>query len=119
MNNQNNRLTQTALSRLLQPFQEFIRLESAGGIFLLACTVIGSSIANLPLRHYYIGFWQAEISIGIEGAFLTKSLLHWINDGLMCIFFFVVGLEIKRELLIGELASIKRAMLPMVAALEE
>jgi NhaA family Na+:H+ antiporter len=117
MNKQTNRLTQTALSRLLQPFQEFIRLESAGGLLLLAFTVVALLLANSPLRHYYIRFWQTEISIGIEGAFLTKSLLHWINDGLMCIFFFVVGLEIKRELLIGELASIKRAILPMAAAL--
>jgi NhaA family Na+:H+ antiporter len=102
---------------MLQPFQEFIRLESAGGLLLLACTVIALLLANSSLRHYYLGFWQTEFSIGIEGTLLTKSLFHWINDGLMCIFFFVVGLEIKRELLIGELASIKRAILPVTAAL--
>lgn len=117
MNKQTNRLTQTTLSRILQPFQEFIHLESAGGLLLLVCTIVALLLANSSLRHYYIGFWQTEISIGIEGALLKKSLFHWINDGLMCIFFFVVGLEIKRELLIGELASMKRAMLPMAAAL--
>jgi Na+:H+ antiporter, NhaA family len=102
---------------MLQPFQEFIRLESSAGFILLGCTVVALVLANSPLRNFYLGFWQTEISIGIEGALLTKSLFHWINDGLMCIFFFVVGLEIKRELLIGELASMKRAMLPMAAAL--
>jgi NhaA family Na+:H+ antiporter len=117
MNVKINRIKQTALSRIFQPFQEFVRLESAGGLLLLACTIIALLLANSSLHQYYIDFWQTEISIGVEGALLTKSLLHWVNDGLMCIFFFVVGLEIKRELIIGELASIKRAILPIAAAL--
>jgi Na+:H+ antiporter, NhaA family len=117
MNNQNDRLTQPAFSRMLQPFQEFTRLESAGGLILLACTVIALLLANSSLQQYYLGFWQTEFSIGVEGALLTKSLFHWINDGLMCIFFFVVGLEIKRELVIGELATLKKAILPVAAAL--
>jgi Na+:H+ antiporter, NhaA family len=103
--------------RIIQPIQDFIRLESSAGLILLGCTVIALILANSSLQQYYISFWQIELPIGIEGMVLKKTLLHWINDGLMCIFFFVVGLEIKRELLIGELASIKRAILPIVAAL--
>lgn len=113
----NDRFAQIKFSRILRPFQEFIRLESAAGLILLFCTVLALVLANSPLRQYYASFWQTEISIGVDGAFLTKSLLHWINDGLMCIFFFVVGLEIKRELIVGELASFKRAAFPVLAAL--
>jgi NhaA family Na+:H+ antiporter len=107
----------SAIARIIQPFQDFIRLESAGGLILLFCTVVAILLANSPLRDHFAGLWQTEISIGVDGAHITKSLLHWINDGLMCIFFFVVGLEIKRELIVGELASLKRAALPAVAAL--
>jgi NhaA family Na+:H+ antiporter len=110
-------LTKKIFHKIIQPLQDFIRLESSAGLILLACTVIALILANSPLQQYYISFWQIELPIGIEGMVLKKTLLHWINDGLMCIFFFVVGLEIKRELLIGELASIKRAILPMAAAL--
>jgi NhaA family Na+:H+ antiporter len=117
MNKQTNRLTRKIFLQVIQPFQEFINLESSAGFILLACTVIALVLANSSLQQYYTSLWQIELSIGIEGAILKKSLLHWINDGLMCIFFFVVGLEIKRELLIGELASVKRAILPMAAAL--
>jgi NhaA family Na+:H+ antiporter len=109
--------SRSALARIIQPFQDFMRLESAGGLILLLCTICALLLANSPLRHHYATFWQTELSIGIDGAFLTKSLLHWINDGMMCIFFFVVGLEIKRELTVGELAGIKRAALPVLAAL--
>ena len=103
--------------QVIQPFQDFIHLESSAGLILLACTVIALIFANSSLQQYYTSLWQIELSIGVDGMFLKKTLLHWINDGLMCIFFFVVGLEIKRELLIGELASMKRAILPMAAAL--
>jgi NhaA family Na+:H+ antiporter len=117
MNKQNNRLTKNLFQQVIQPFQDFIRLESSAGLILLACTVIALILANSSLQQYYTSFWNIELSIGIEGMQIKKTLLHWINDGLMCIFFFVVGLEIKRELLIGELASMKRAMLPLAAAL--
>jgi Na+:H+ antiporter, NhaA family len=117
MKKQDNRLARKIIQQVILPFQEFARLESSAGLILLACSVTALILANSSLQQYYTSFWQIELSIGIEGMFLKKTLLHWINDGLMCIFFFVVGLEIKRELLIGELASMKRAILPMAAAL--
>jgi Na+:H+ antiporter, NhaA family len=117
MNKQGDRLARKIFRQAIQPFQDFIRLESSAGLILLGCTVIALVLANSSLQQYYTSFWKIELSIGIEGMQIKKTLLHWINDGLMCIFFFVVGLEIKRELLIGELASIKRAILPIAAAL--
>ncbi|RPI06527.1 MAG: Na+/H+ antiporter NhaA [Ignavibacteriae bacterium] len=117
MNKQISRFIRKFFRQVVQPIQDFIQLESSAGFILMGCTVIAFVLANSPLHNLYQGLWQTEISIGIEGALLTKTLFHWINDGLMCIFFFVVGLEIKREILIGELASIKRAILPVAAAL--
>lgn len=116
MSKQSNHITKRTLERVIQPFQNFIQLESAAGLILLVCTIIALLLANSSAGHYYTSFWQAEISLSIDGVGLSKSLLHWINDGLMCIFFFVVGLEIKRELVIGELASFKRAIFPVAAA---
>jgi len=105
-----------ALSVITKPFQEFFRLESASGILLAGFTLLALIWANSPWKESYEAFWHLEVSIGFGGAHLSKSLLHWINDGLMAIFFLVVGLEIKRELLIGELAEIKKATLPIAAA---
>ena len=79
--------------------------------------MIALLLANSPFRSSYAAIWQTTVSLGIGEEYFSKTLLHWINDGLMRIFFFVVGLEIKRELLIGELASMKRAVLPLAAAL--
>jgi NhaA family Na+:H+ antiporter len=104
------------LDQIVQPFQDFIHLESASGLILLVCTLLALVFANSSLCEHYTAFWQTEISIGIDTVIMKKTLLHLINDGLMCIFFFVVGLEIKRELLVGELASFRRAFLPMAAA---
>jgi NhaA family Na+:H+ antiporter len=103
--------------RLLLPFQEFVRTETAGGIVLLAAAVVALIWANSPLSDSYFDFWHKEISIetGIFDA--REDLQHWVNDGLMTIFFLVVGLEIKRELVHGELAGIRLAALPAAAAL--
>lgn len=111
------RLKNKLYLRLLLPIQEFVRLESASGIVLFFCTAIALFAANSTWDRVYFDLLNTEISVGIEGVALRKTILHWINDGFMSLFFFVVGLEIKRELLIGELASIKRAMLPVVAAI--
>jgi len=100
----------------LDAFQRFARLEAAGGILLLACAVVALAWANSPYSDAYFALWESHLRIGWEGRALDESLLHWINDGLMAVFFFVVGLEIKRELLAGELSSRRRAALPMVAA---
>lgn len=105
------------IERLLSPFQRFIHLESSGGIALIACTVVALVWTNSPWAASYHHLWALEFSIGIEGFSLSKDLHHWINDGLMAVFFFVVGLEIKRELLTGELASVRKATLPVAAAI--
>jgi len=103
--------------RMVQAFRHFIKLEAASGILLMACTVAALAWANSPWGQSYTALWETPLTIGFKQFQLSKSLLHWINDGLMTIFFFVVGLEIKREMLIGELASAKRAALPVMAAI--
>jgi Na+:H+ antiporter, NhaA family len=105
------------ISQVFRPLQEFVRLESTSGLLLFICTVIALILANSSLSQTYFSLLNSEFSLGFERVALKETILHWINDGLMCLFFFVVGLEIKRELLIGELAGIKRAMLPVIAAL--
>jgi NhaA family Na+:H+ antiporter len=82
----------------------------------MLCAVIALIVANSDYAHYYHSFFKLYFTIGLEGFQLSKTLHHWINDGLMAIFFLVVGLELKRELLVGELANVKQAMLPIIAA---
>ncbi|MES2210110.1 MAG: Na+/H+ antiporter NhaA [Chloroflexota bacterium] len=104
------------IDRLLAPFREFANSSAASGILLLAAAVIALVWANSPLASSYVSLWETRLTIGAGDATLSKTLLNWINDGLMAIFFFVVGLEIKREVLVGELASVRRAALPIAAA---
>ena len=104
------------IERLVSPFQRFAHTESASGIVLLACTAVALVWANSPLGESYFHLWETRITIGGETVGLTKTLHHWINDGLMVVFFFLVGLEIKREFLFGELASLRRAALPIAGA---
>ncbi len=105
------------IERVLRPFRQFLHLEAAGGVVLMATTVIALLWANSPWAASYDALWHTKVTVGAEGFGLTYDLHHWINDGLMALFFFVVGLEIKRELLSGELASVRRAALPIAAAL--
>lgn len=107
---------QPFVERILRPFQQFVATESAGGIVLLVCTVAALVWANSPLSDVYFHMWERTFTVGPEGAALTKSLHHWINDGLMVVFFLLVGLEIKREIFVGELSSLKQAVLPIAAA---
>ncbi|HEX2171374.1 MAG TPA: Na+/H+ antiporter NhaA [Dehalococcoidia bacterium] len=105
------------IARVLRPFQRFAQVEASGGIVLLIVTAIALVWANSPWAASYTDLWETHLAIGLPGVVaLDLSLHHWINDGLMVIFFFVVGLEIKRELLVGELASVRRAALPIAAA---
>jgi NhaA family Na+:H+ antiporter len=101
---------------LLRPFQTFFRLESASGILLLVSAVLALIWANSPLSPFYFGLWETNVTASVGGFAISKPLLLWINDGLMAIFFFVVGLEIKREVMVGELASPKKAALSIAAA---
>jgi NhaA family Na+:H+ antiporter len=102
---------------LIDPFTRFSGMEASGGILLLAATVIALAWANSPWEHGYHAIWEREVTAGLGRTVLTWSRHLWVNDGLMSVFFFLVGLEIKRELLIGELSSFKRAAFPFVAAL--
>ncbi len=109
--------TTPPIDRLLAPFREFTSSNAASGILLMAAAVIALVWANSPIASSYVSLWDTRLTIGVGDWVISKNLLHWINDGLMAIFFFVVGLEIKREVLVGELASVRRAALPIAAAL--
>src|SRR5215472_651012 len=102
---------------LMSPFVRFARLEAASGILLLASTIAALVWANSPWAASYHIIWNTEASIGFGRFALTETRQEWINDGLMAIFFFLVGLEIKREVLIGELSSLRQAAFPLMAAI--
>jgi Na+:H+ antiporter, NhaA family len=100
----------------LSAIREFLRHEAAGGILLLAAAALAFILTNSPLAEHYLQFFELHLSLKLGDLGLDKSLGHWINDGLMAIFFFLVGLEIKRELIEGELSSPRQAALPAIAA---
>ncbi|MBJ7881415.1 Na+/H+ antiporter NhaA [Gelidibacter salicanalis] len=101
----------------LTPLQKFIKIESFSGILLMLSTILALIWANSPLGDTYRELWQYDIGIVTQSFEFKKPLILWINDGLMAIFFFLIGLEIKRELLIGELNSTRKMMFPLVGAL--
>lgn len=98
-------------------FQEFFNSEKASGTILLLCTITALAIANSPLGAGFLDFWHLKAGFEFGGFGINYSLEHWINDGLMAIFFLLIGLEIERELYIGELADFKNALLPLFAAI--
>lgn len=98
-------------------FTRFFGTEASSSIFLLFATIVALIWANSPFAHSYHTLWHTELSLVLGKYNITKSLSHWINDGLITFFFFTVGLEIKREILVGTLASRKKALLPLIAAL--
>lgn len=106
-----------ALEFLRQPFDRFFRMEAAGSILLLLATMSAIVLANSPLHHQYQYVLNTPLSLGLGSFLLSKPLILWINDGLMAIFFFVIGLEIKRELIMGELSTLRKASLPIMAAI--
>jgi Na+:H+ antiporter, NhaA family len=98
------------------PFLRFAKTEASGGILLLAGTIAALIWANLPGVPNYHDIWNTQVSVGFGKYVLSESRHEWINDGLMSLFFFLVGLEIKREVLIGELSSLRKAAFPFIAA---
>jgi NhaA family Na+:H+ antiporter len=102
---------------ILSPFQKFVKIESFSGILLLLATVLALIWANSPYSESYQALWQYKVGFTTESFELNKPLILWINDGLMAIFFFLIGLEIKREFLIGELNSAKKLAFPLFGAL--
>jgi NhaA family Na+:H+ antiporter len=105
------------LRRLAEPVLRFLHVEAASGVVLLLCTVAALVLANSPAAEAFLGFWKVPVGLRLGGLEFVHPLKHWINDGLMAIFFFVVGLEIKREVVAGELRDPRRAALPVAAAL--
>jgi Na+:H+ antiporter, NhaA family len=103
--------------RALKPFQRFVKTEASGGIILLACAAIALAWANSPWSESYFHLWENHFGIRIADWGFDLTLHHWINDGLMAVFFFVVGLEIKREIMVGELSSPRQAALPVAGAI--
>jgi len=101
---------------LLSPFTRFFHTSASSGVLLLVCTLVAMVWANSPWAAQYEHFRETSLSVGFGDHMLSLPLSHWVNDGLMAIFFFVVGLEIKRELLVGELSTTRKALLPIVAA---
>lgn len=102
---------------VVNPIQRFINNSTTSGIVLFVSALLAVIIANSPWSEAYHHFWHRSFSIGFEDIMLTKDLHHWINDGLMAIFFFVVGLELKREIIAGELREPKKAAMPIIAAI--
>lgn len=102
---------------IIDPSQRFINNSTASGIVLFSAALLALAISNSPLADAYHQLWTYQFSIGFNKYVISKDLHHWINDGLMAVFFFVVGLELKREIIGGELSNIKSAILPIGAAI--
>lgn len=105
------------IDRLLRPFERFVKTQATGGMLLLVAAVVAMVWANSPWREAYHHLWHHSLAIRIDDWELSRTLHHWINDGLMAMFFFVVGLELKREIVGGELANPARAILPVAAGI--
>ena len=109
-------MTEVAIDKLVKPLQKFIGNESSSGVVLLICTALAMILSNSAWREEYHALWEYEFTIGFGEFAISESLHYWINDGLMAMFFFVVGLEMKREIIGGELSSPRKAILPLAAA---
>jgi NhaA family Na+:H+ antiporter len=105
------------INTLVDPFLRFFRIEVSGSILLLIAVAVALIWANSKWTDFYFNLWGKELSLKINGFFISKSFIEWINEGLMAIFFFLIGLEIKREIVAGELSSFKKGALPVIAAL--
>ena len=110
-------LPRGAIRRITAPVRNFLAVESASGIVLLICTAVALALANSPLAKDVHDFWEMPVELSFATWSLKLSLHHVVNDGLMTLFFFVVGLEIKRELVAGELSTPQKAAFPVIAAL--
>lgn len=104
------------IRRLAAPLRRFLAVESASGFVLLGCTAVALAVANSPLAGAAHDFWETPLRVGVGRFALDEPLHFWVNDALMAVFFFVVGLEVKREMVAGELATVRQAALPILAA---
>ncbi|WP_391575343.1 Na+/H+ antiporter NhaA [Aureliella helgolandensis] len=101
---------------MVGPLRRFLNIEASSGVVLMFCTLVAVVAANSPLSEWYLGLWNTEIGFSFADFEFRHSLKHWINDGLMAIFFFVIGLEVRREVVLGELRDLRQAALPIAAA---
>jgi NhaA family Na+:H+ antiporter len=109
-------LPRAPIDRFLEPVVRFMHIEAASGVVLLACALTAVIWANSPAADSFLNFWKTEVGFTFGTFEFRHSLKHLINDGLMAIFFFVIGLEVKREIVLGELRDLRRAALPIAAA---
>ncbi|GFO66796.1 Na(+)/H(+) antiporter NhaA [Geomonas limicola] len=107
----------TQVQKFKQLFLDFLANEQTSGILLIICTAVSVALANSPLGHTYQEFWHTTLGFDLAGIEVRQSLVHMIDDGLMTVFFLLIGLEIEREVYVGELSSLKHASLPIFAAL--
>ena len=109
--------TEALISRALATLQDFLRLEAAGGLLLMGAAVLALLVANSPLAGIYAAFLELPVEARVGALGISKPMILWINDGLMAVFFLLVGLELKREILEGHLSSLRDAALPAFAAI--
>lgn len=117
MNESLSRLPKEPADRLTDPLKRFLRIEAVAGVVLLISTTLALVLANAPWSTSYLAFWDTPVALQLGSVTITRSLKHGINDGLMTLFFFVIALELKRELVLGELRDMHVAGLPIAAAL--
>lgn len=117
MSHPENPLPRQPIDRWLRPLARYLHVEATSGIVLVFCTAIALLAANSNAAQQYLAFWETDITLGFGDFQFHHSLHHIINDGVMAIFFFVIGLEVKRELVHGSLSDLKQASLPIAAAI--
>lgn len=105
------------VNRILTPFEEFVHRQTTSGILLMISAIVALLLANSSYAESYLHFIHTPLSLSAGGWGMSLSLHHWVNDGLMALFFFVVGMELKREFLVGEMSDIRHAALPVIAAI--
>lgn len=112
-----SRLPTEPIDIIVDPIKQFFHIQAASGVVLLVVTLTALVFANSPSAAGFLAFWKIPVGFRIGSLQMSHPLRHWINDGLMAIFFFVIGLEVKRELVMGELQDLRKAVLPIAAAL--
>ncbi|WP_141734334.1 Na+/H+ antiporter NhaA [Oligoflexus tunisiensis] len=117
MTSHDQNLPRGRINQFTAPLARFLKVEAAAGALLLGVTAVAVLITNSPWSEPFLQFWEAPVGFHFGPLVVSRSLQHWINDGLMTLFFFVVALELKRELVLGELRSLRMAMLPLAGAL--
>ena len=110
-------LPREPIQKIIGPLARFMHIEAASGVVLLIATAAALVLANSGASEAFLGFWKTQVGFRFGGFEFQHSLKHLINDGLMVIFFFVIGLEVKREIVLGELRDMRRAALPITAAI--